>query len=342
MTPPETNTPPKISSLAVRLAAGLRRVERHSPRTERVLLAVALIVFVGGSWYAWQNIPELDSSPVWWLLAVAAAFALVSLIVNAGEFAIATHLLGRRIRAFGAFHVSVLSSAANALPIPGAVVIKTRALRQQGQGYKKSFSITASIGVMWIAVALLVAAALQLAGAQWAIAGGFAGAGLLTLAFALALLAGAVGRRQTPRASLPVFAIELLSVAVTSARIHVLLLAMGFETEYYQSAALTCAAVIASAVGIFPGGLGLREVLSAATANLVGLDPAVGLLVSVVDRIITFAVFGLVNLLLLLTNASAQAAATTERVSLGAALPSTDEDQASSLDVPAPDVSEVP
>jgi hypothetical protein len=49
---------------------------------------------------------------------------------------------------------------------------------------------------------------------------------------------------------------------------------------------LTIATAAASAVGILPGGLGLREVLAAALAPLVGLPAAVALFAVSVDRII--------------------------------------------------------
>ena len=51
----------------------------------------------------------------------------------------------------------------------------------------------------------------------------------------------------------------------------------------------------ASAVGILPGGLGLREILAGALAPLVGLNSAVALFAVSVDRIIGLVVLALMS-----------------------------------------------
>jgi hypothetical protein len=62
--------------------------------------------------------------------------------------------------------------------------------------------------------------------------------------------------------------------------------ALDVEADLAQVAALTISVVTASALGILPGGFGLRELAGAAIAPLVGLPAAVGVLVVAVDRLI--------------------------------------------------------
>lgn len=267
-------------------------------------MGIALVLFFGGTWLAWRNLPEIETQPNWWLLLPASLMSVVAIAVNAGEFRIASRLLGARIRFRSAFHVSVLSSAANMLPIPGAVVVKTRALRQQGQGYKDSIAITSAVGLMWVALAFLTAGLLQAVDRRIGAAAAMTAVGLIGLGVTYMLLSAAVGRMRAASAAVPVALIELASVVAASVRIYLVMYAMGFDASIGQAVALTVAAIVASAVGIFPGGLGLRELLSAAMAELVGLDPAVGLLVSAVDRIMSYAVLGFLTALMLGTGAS--------------------------------------
>jgi uncharacterized protein (TIRG00374 family) len=119
-----------------------------------------------------------------------------------------------------------------------------------------------------------------------------------------AFLVAAVGRHRALYASLPVAAVEIASVFMFSLRIAFILPALGYHASFGQAVALATAAIVASAVGIFPGGLGLRELLSAAMARLVGLDPSVGLVVAAVDRFLVYAVLGVTSSIMLASGAA--------------------------------------
>lgn len=284
----------------------MRSAEKRSPRVERTLLVVALVVFVLSAWFGWQSLPDVDDGTQLWVLGLAALAAVGALLINGGEFAMSSAFLGRRIPPMAAFHVSVLSTAANAMPIPGAVVMKTRALRQQGQSYKRSVAVTAAMGVMWVAVALVFVGLLQALTDDPVIGLVFLAPGVVGVVTAGALIRSSAPGRLGSRVA-AAFGLETASVASAAIRIHLITVALGHDAPLRQSAAFAAAAIIASAVGIFPGGLGLRELLSAGTAGLIGLDPAIGLVVSAVDRILSMAVVGATAGLLLAIGAGDRA-----------------------------------
>jgi len=91
-------------------------------------------------------------------------------------------------------------------------------------------------------------------------------------------------------------AIEIVSVALTSVRFYLVLRAIGFDGSLAQSATLAATAIVASAAGIFPGGLGLRELLSSAVGPAVGLSSAVSTVVAAVERIVALAVVAIMAL----------------------------------------------
>jgi uncharacterized membrane protein YbhN (UPF0104 family) len=77
---------------------------------------------------------------------------------------------------------------------------------------------------------------------------------------------------------------------VTGLRLYLVGLALGFNVTVAQAAALTVSAVLATATGFFPGGLGIRELLAAGVSPLVRLSSLVGIAVSAVDRLGTLCV----------------------------------------------------
>jgi uncharacterized protein (TIRG00374 family) len=114
----------------------------------------------------------------------------------------------------------------------------------------------------------------------------------------LALLAWAMARLQsgvdfTRGLTVQLLAVEVARVVVLAVRFHLLLIALGTEPTWAQSAALTIAVVVSTAVAILPGGLGLREVSAAAIGPLVGLPASVSLVAVALDRLLSLAVLAI-------------------------------------------------
>jgi len=81
-------------------------------------------------------------------------------------------------------------------------------------------------------------------------------------------------------------AVEVASVATIVLRLALLLAAVRVPAGLAEPLVLAVAIALAAALGVFPGGLGVREGLSAALAPLVGLPMSVGFLVAALNRAI--------------------------------------------------------
>src|SRR3546814_1076329 len=81
-------------------------------------------------------------------------------------------------------------------------------------------------------------------------------------------------------------AVEAVSVLVKAVRLYLTIRALGFDPSIAQATSLSMATVAASAIGIFPGGLGIRELLSGLIAPAVDLPASVGLVGTSMDRVI--------------------------------------------------------
>jgi hypothetical protein len=289
-----------LSAWARRLAAARSGSE---PERARAMLAVAAVVFVLASVLGLRSLPEVGTDVLIWPLVVLALVGVpLTVAVNGWEYAVIAHVLRHRVRVMDAARISVLSTAANLLPIPGAMLVRARALKGLGTGFGKALSVTVLMGVCRVGVAGALAGGLQLVFADGGPGAAVAGGGMVVLGgFWWAL------RRDPAAASDPAVLLEVLgvqagAVGVGALRLWVVLHALGYDASVTQAVALSVASVLASVLGFFPAGLGVRELLAAVIAPVVGLPAAVGLVVTAVDRVIGLAVFAALTTVLMVTH----------------------------------------
>ncbi|HSP02647.1 MAG TPA: phosphomannomutase/phosphoglucomutase [Acidimicrobiales bacterium] len=257
-----------------------------TPARRRIAYAVALALFVGSTVVAWQALPargELD----WGLVALAALLVLPGAVINAEEYRVSGRIVGQRIALPAALRVSIIAAAFNLLPIPGSVLVRTRALAKGGSSTARAVTSTLAVGLAYLAVALVIVAGVQLASAP------VQAAVLAVIGLAMLAGTGVLVRRLAdgPAGGLlrRLVLVEALSVVVKALRLLLTIQALGFEPSIAQATSLSMATVAASAIGIFPGGLGIRELLSGLIAPAVDLPASVGLVGTSMDRLIGLA-----------------------------------------------------
>lgn len=276
------------------------RSARRSDRVERILLAGAAVVFLVATYIAWQRLPEVQRTLDASWLALAGLLALVGFVANGFEFLMTGRLMRRHIRAYDALRVSVVGTAANVLPIPGAVVVRTQALRQMGEGGSGALIVTTAVGVFWVASAGVLAAAFLL----FPTADGYMAAVILLCScigvmVAAALVHFAGGRPG--RLEIAVLAmIEVVSVFASGVRLYAVAHAIGFDVGLVEAITINLGVILSHAVGVVPAGLGLRELASGAFAESAGVPASVGVMLSVLDRVVIYVVLSVLVTLLML------------------------------------------
>lgn len=282
----------RLLDLAARLSG---RGGRRSERTERILLGLAVVVFAGSAIIAWRQLPELQESPDLRWAAVVAALGALALAINGREFAWSARILGSPVDGREALRVSTLSSAANVLPIPGSVAIRTRALLQGGQPLKTAAAVTAAVGVAWVAAAALIACVLALALDETLLALG-TGVGGLVGGTAAVLVLRRAAPRVTGRDLAELALIEVVSVAASGTRLFVVAVTFGFGVSFGQAVTVNLGGILSNVAGFLPGGLGLREITSGAFGVLVGVPASIGVLMAAADRLLFYVVLAVVAL----------------------------------------------
>ena len=268
----------------------LARVEgllarRRSAAGHRLLYGLAALAFVAATALGVRALPPVED-PQWGLLVIALVLAApLTALVNGAEYVVTARILGYRIAVSEAIRVAVLASAANLLPVPGSIVVRAQALRRRGATTGRAVWATAVTGLAWIAVALAMAGALQATVEPSWIAAGVTALGVVCLAgVAVAVRAIAGGGRAG--LTLALVAVEVGAVVVGAGRFLLVMHGVGIDAGARQALALSVSGVLAALIGIFPGGLGIRELLAGLIAPVVGLTASVGVVVSAVDRVV--------------------------------------------------------
>ncbi len=278
-----------------RFADAIARFRRPTGRAKTIASILSLVLLTVAVTYSIRNFPETDG--VRWPLMVGIGLVAptVTIWLNAKEFQTQAMIAGQQPGTIEAVRVSVLGTTANLLPLPGAVLVRTQALAAGGSGYAGAAKINAASGLIWLGSSAIVSAIGFGILGSWVIAGLGSAIGVLVWA-AGALTAARSGatRHDIGRISL----IEALLTLVSGARAYGMLVALSVDVEPSQGLALAVSGAVASAAGIFPAGIGLREALSGVVATLVDLDAAVGIGAAAADRVAGLGVLLLANLVI--------------------------------------------
>jgi hypothetical protein len=264
--------------------ARLAELRNVTPATRGIAFAIAVALFVALAAISFTSLPSrahLEWVPGLVLLATAPVIA----VVNAAEFRVMGAINGHVVEWSPAFRLAVMSGVANLLPLPGGVLIRTQALHRRGSSYRQALMANVAAGLVWIGTAALATGVLLLVhGTTPAAAAILLVVGAGCIAAVGVLLARRHGSGSV-RLLVSLLVIEAATVAVSAIRIYLAFAAIGLGVSAVQSVALTTAQIVAAAVGFFPSGLGLRELLAGAIGSAVDLHASSAIAATVADRI---------------------------------------------------------
>jgi hypothetical protein len=225
--------------------------------------------------------------------ALALLLGVFPLIVagNVAQTLAIARIAGCRFSLSAAFRVTVFSSAANHLPLPGGILLRVGAMTAAGADAKRAAAATLASGFLWISAAFAIAAP-------------FAAMGAPPLAFALAgaaLVSGAAGLYLAFRLRrrfldlLSLLGLNLLCAVTYALAVFVALAALG-AADAGVALVVSAAGVIGNAVSLAPAGLGVREAAAAGLAALIGAEPATAFLSTTLVHAAAMAHYAVISL----------------------------------------------
>jgi len=283
----------------------VRRFSEHRVPVRTPLATwLAAGIFIGVTVIAIAAFPYDAASIHWTRLAwTAAVLVPATAILNGVEFHLGAHLLSLKITLVESFRVGLYGSAANNLPIPGAVFVRVGAMARRGSKLSRAGSVAVATGIARVALAAAVAGLVvwvtdsQFPGLALLISGGALGAGSL-----LYLLRSSDSNHRWSIVS-TILAVEVALVAATALRFYVALSALDVEAAASQSMVLALSVSVAAAIGVVPAGLGIRELVAGLLAPLVSIEPSLALAATVLDRIVAMIALGLITIVVGVTQA---------------------------------------
>lgn len=256
----------------------------NSPVVRRVALIVAAVFLIGGLALAIADKPDALLSIDYKLVLLCLVLAgPLSIFASALEFGATARLAGVRISASEVLQVTIIGSAANLLPIPGAMMVRIASIKAAGASLEKAASATTFSAALWPATGCIAAgfAAMAL---------GYPIAGAMVAAAGLAGLVGFVGlafmRFRSHAMLATLVGIKALQIAVEVGRLSLCLAALGGASDLLTSTILNMSNVIGSIVTIVPAGLGVREGVGVALAPILSLSASLTFLAVAINRIL--------------------------------------------------------
>ncbi len=249
------------------------------PSVQRLVFLIAALVFVAGVIVSYSYRPDLFSTlSINYVLFLSLVLAPLLIVFGALIFQITCRVGNIKIQFIDAIKISVLSSAANYLPLPAGLALRVAAMMNKGVPLKNSAFANIATALVWFGMTFIHASiwAASIASPIW-----------LFLAFvgALCLFSGiAIIWSISHRISdiILMMIVGFGAAVVYAVGFWVSLTALGFDGAFSQAVVISVAGVIGAAVSFVPSGLGVRELAAATIALWVASDPALGFMASAV------------------------------------------------------------
>lgn len=272
-------------------------VWHQSESLRRIGLATAGAAFLVGLYLSLTTVSVEPDKLNWrYLAALVLLGAPLTLALNTWVFWLSAKAVGDGYSYGAALRWTVLSSAANFLPMPGGPLVRVAALKASGGGYGRAVFITTAAALFWLAVALFVA------GVGLAEYSGRSGYLLISLSGAGACVAAVVATRMATKSLAVVYWLAVIAAfthAVSTLRFWLAFQGIGLSLSAGTAAVVAASGTAGAVVGFVPGGLGLNEGLAALLAELSGISAALGFLAAVLNRLANYAVRGPLALILI-------------------------------------------
>jgi hypothetical protein len=261
---------------------------------------LALIIFVSVVVFAWLNMPTLPQEPRWHILVIAGVGVIpVTLAWNAAEYHLTARLAGYSVSSLAAVRTSIFASLANLLPIPGALLVRAKAMHAMGASLGKVAFATVVVGLGFAGMATTLLGVMLVARRPAIISAVVLAMGLTLLISGTVFAATSLGLAK----ALPYFAkvmlIETGSVVTKALTLYLILEGLGQPADALQALALATSGVLAMALGFFPAGLGISELFAGIVSPLVDLPASLGVLAAAMERILQVCVLGSIVLAML-------------------------------------------
>lgn len=257
----------------------------------RVPIIIASALIFGGGIVLSARSLALDIASLD-LAYVALLFALVpfSFVYGALNMQVMARSAGTGLSFGAAFRTASMAQFAEFLPIPGGAIVRGEALWRSGVAPALAAAHVLVNALLWLAIAAfaggVVLDATTPVGLLLALGGGIA---------AIACTAWLVRKAGWPIAAIA-FGLRVVGLGFVTFRLLAAFFALSLSMTLIDTLPFAFAIILGSASSITPGGLGISELVAAGIADLAATAPAAAFLAVAFNRLVGFAMSGLLTL----------------------------------------------
>lgn len=231
-----------------------------------------------------QALQNFQYAPLFFLILILIP---ISITMISWQFLLSSQLLKKDIHFLDAIEVTIISTAANMLPLPGGLMVRTAALKDEKTHYSKGLWVTSLISFSWIAVIGLYSS-ISFLFMHYII-------GWIGLIFSILLILVVIYFLLKIHVSFKIifsiFFSQFILIGADVVGLWIIFnLMLSFHVDFLKIATLTISNVAGSIVGFVPAGLGIREGVGAFIANFIDLSPSITFITMALHRITTMIV----------------------------------------------------
>ncbi|MDT8404341.1 lysylphosphatidylglycerol synthase domain-containing protein [Sulfuriflexus sp.] len=264
------------------------------------LLTFAIILFFFGLFYSLYESQHSITSLDWLYILIILALCLPpTIIINGVRYKYTSSLAHNHISTQRALNISILSSAANILPLPGGVMVKLANLKKPENTYSDSFQAILTASFLWLSLTSMYSGGWLIYFKQFSL-----GYTMLLTGACLSVYASLTIRKITQdyKILLALLLIEILAIQVDVIRMYFAFKAIGIDTSYAQCSVFAITSIMGSIVSIVPAGLGVREIFAALISTTIDIQASHAYIAVSINRILGLTVIIPVTYFLLKTS----------------------------------------
>lgn len=254
----------------------------------RMILFAAFCIFSIGIFISLRSFPgEVGDIEYQFAVFNLVILTPISIFLLAVDFVLQCRFAGARIGFYRALEVTIVGSAANILPLPAGAAIRVAAVKGHGGKLSSGLYSILLFSVLMLCVGLLYSGFWMLS-INTTVAISLIAVGLLLFAPSVLYMKLSSQEKSIKFLSSVIF-IKIFQIVISVSRIHLSFLALGFPVSYAQAASFVVSGALGTIIWIVPGGIGVRELFSAAMAPVVGIDPSAAFLAVAISWLIFLA-----------------------------------------------------
>lgn len=255
-------------------------------RHRKWVLLAALLFFLAATVFSLLSLDLRWADLSWPWLLLSLVVSLPAVILNANELQLLARAGGRRLTLLSAVEVTSLGTLANVLPMPGALLLRAKALSGAGVSTGRVSVVLLAGSMLWIGVSAGVIS-LLFAGHQAAVP---------LAVFAMVATAGSLvflQRGGGTGGALGAVLVRLSMTLLAGGRTWLCMAMLGFEADFLLALGYSACSVLGAVVGVVPGGLGVAEGAGALLALMLREQPALAVLALGASRVVGLFAAGL-------------------------------------------------